>query len=253
MHSQDTPATPAVPTPQASRREVARVLEIVEAGRASGELVTELCAKHGVPRSNLYHWRSRKEQIDAPAAEQDFFESAVGVELLHRINTALLLVFVQTRGCGVDAVSEFLRLSGLDCFAAASHGSVYQQSQAMEQKLVSYGQQERERLSAQMAPKRIAVCEDETFHPRPCLVGIEATSGYILVEEYSDGRDAKTWNDALSRATEGMSVEVATICSDEAKGLIAHAEKELGVPHCSDLFHGQRELSKATPAPWPCD
>ncbi len=40
-----------------------------------------------------------------------------------------------------------------------------------------------------------------------------------------------------------------THCSDEAKGLIAHAKQVLGVPHCTDLFHAQHEVSKATARP----
>jgi hypothetical protein len=211
--------------------------------------VTELSAAKGVPRSNLYYWQSRKKQIDAPEAVRDFFESAVGLEVLHWIYTAAMFAFVQRRGCGVDAVGEFLQLSRLDRFAAASHGSVYQQSGAMEREIVRYGRQERDRLASQMAPKRITVCEDETFHPRTCLVGIEAASGYILVEEYSEARDAKTWGEALRRAMEGMAAEVAAICSDEAKGLISHAHQVLGVPHCAELFHAQHEVSKATARP----
>lgn len=246
MHPQDTPAGPLPSTHCPDRREIAWTLDRTDRGQAAGQPVTELSATEGVPRSNLYYWRSRRERTDAPQVVRDFFESPDGLEVLHRVYTAAQFVFVQSRGCGVDAVAEFLRLSRLNRFAAASHGSVYQQAGSMERQIVAFGKQEQQRLGAQMEARRIAVCEDETFHQTACLVGMEPVSGYLLVEQYAEKRDAATWDLALQAGLDGLPVEVAVLGSDGAKGLIAHAQRMLGVPHAPDLTHGQSDLHRAT-------
>ncbi|MGH9849772.1 MAG: DUF6399 domain-containing protein, partial [Blastocatellia bacterium] len=93
-----------------------------------------------------------------------------------------------------------------------------------------------------MLPKKITVCEDETFHPEICLVAIEPVSDFILVEKYAPQRDAETWNQALEQALEGWPVEVIQSTGDEAKGILAHVREGLGAHHSPDLFHGQQEL-----------
>ncbi len=202
MHPPRYSSRPLPSTHCPDRREVARILDRTDRGQAAGQPVTEMSALEGVPRSNFYYWRSRRQRIDAPWAVREFFESSDGLELLHRVYTAALFDFVQSRGCGVDAVAEFLRLSQLDRYAAASHGSVYQQTGAMERQIVGYGKQEQRRLGAQMEARRIAVCEDETFHQGdPCLVAMEPVSGYLLVEHYAEKRDAATWDAALRKGT----------------------------------------------------
>jgi hypothetical protein len=97
-----------------------------------------------------------------------------------------------------------------------------------------------------MPQQQISLCEDETFHPQICLVAIEPVSNYLLLEEYSPKRDAETWNQALDERLAGWSVTVWQVTSDEAKALIAHAEKHLGAQHSPDLFHVQHETVQAT-------
>jgi len=55
-----------------------------------------------------------------------------------------------------------------------------------------------------------------------------------------------TWTAALQEACTGLAVEVIQSTADEAKALRRHAETDLGAHHSPDLFHGQREVSKAT-------
>ncbi|MBK6767597.1 MAG: hypothetical protein IPG72_00880 [Ardenticatenales bacterium] len=199
--------------------------------------------------STLYHWLGQKAGIDASPASRDYFVSPEGLALLHRIVTAAHLVFVQAGGCGADRVGEFLELSELDRFVGASHGSQYRVMTRMTELLGAYADAERRRLGAAMAPRMIVVCEDETFHPETCLVAIDADSGLILVEQYSDRRDGATWTKALADALTGLPVTVVQVVGDEAKGLIAHARDGLGVGYGPDLFHVQRDLFKATSRP----
>jgi hypothetical protein len=117
----------------------------------------------------------------------------------------------------------------------------------MEERIRGYAVNQREALGARMAPKRITVCQDETFHPDICLVAVEPVSDFILLERYSEKRDGASWDSAMEGALKGLAVTVVQATSDEGKGLLAHAKSGLGGAHHSpDIFHVQHELSKAT-------
>lgn len=250
MADQDTVAPMAAPV--APKRNRARVVELVHraaVGQRQGRSVGVTAAESGVARSTLYHWLARKEAIEASPAVRDFFVSPDGLAMLHRIVTAAQLVFVQAGGCGADRVGEFLELSQLGRFVGASHGSQHAVMTQMTTLLGEYADAERQRLGATMVPRNIVVCEDETFHPETCLVAIDAASGLIVLEHYSERRDGVTWTKALAGALAGLPVTVVQVVGDEAKGLIAHARDGLGVGHAPDLFHVQRDLFKATSRP----
>lgn len=209
----------------------------------------QFAKEHGLPRSTLQYWLSRKATIDADPALVAFFEGPVGLAFMHRLVVAAHLVFTQVGPCGIRLVCQFLELSALARFVAASYGAQQQVSQAMQTEISAFGAQEQLRLARTMAPKKITVCEDETYHPEICLVAIEPVSDFILVEKYTQHRDAETWNQALDQALEGLPVEVIQSTSDEAKGILAHVRDGLGAHHSPDLFHGQHELHKATSLP----
>jgi hypothetical protein len=168
------------------------------------------------------------------------------LEFLHGLWVALHLVFVQANDAGLRNISWFLRLSGLDEFLPASYGRQQSFAAEMETALAEFGREEEQRLAAQMPPREISVCEDETFHPQICLVAIEPVSDYLLLEQYAPQRDAATWNQALDQRLAGWPVTVRQVTSDEAKALLAHAEKHLGAQHSPDLFHVQHETVQAT-------
>jgi len=248
---QDTPATSTAPERELrNRREVVRIVQTAEEGRAAGRSVRRTAAAEGVAPSVVYHMLARKAAIDAPAAERDFFVSPEGLAVLHRIHVALHLVFVQAGGCGVDRVCEFLELSHLDRFIAASHGTQNAFAEQMAILLGEYADEQRARLGPRMRPLTIVVCEDETFHPHEmCLVAIEPESGMILLECYCERRDGETWTARLAEALDGLPVRVVMVVGDEAKGLIAHARNGLGCAFGPDLFHPQHDLSQATSLP----
>ncbi len=247
MRGEDTTSAASEPAKvERDRRDRVRVVYRAEAGRSAGRTVRATAAAEGVPTSTAYRWLACKAGSDATQGEQAFYNSPDGLEALHRIVTSLHLVFVQAAGCGVDRLCQFLALSQLDRFVAASHGNQHGVAAKMEGLLGEYGDLQRRRLGAKMGPRSIVVAEDETFHPAICLVAMDAESGLILVEKYSERRDAATWGQALDEALDGLPVSVTQVVGDEAKGLIAHARDGLGVPHASDLFHVQHDLSKAT-------
>ena len=152
----------------------------------------QFAQERGLPRTTLQYWLSRKATIDADPSVIAFFESPVGLAFLHRLLITVHFVFTQVGPCGIRLICQFLELSKLDRFVAASHGAQQQVSQKMQAGLATFGAQERSRLAQGMAPKKITICEDETFHPETCLVAIEPVSDFILVEKYAKHRDAET-------------------------------------------------------------
>lgn len=246
FESNSTPCPDNTKQPRWSRSRITAEVVAFEATTHRTISQRQFAQERGVPRTTLQHWLSCKAGIDADPELIAFFESSVGLAFLHRLVIAAHLIFTQVGPCGIRLICQFLELSKLDRFVAASYGSQQQVSRKMEAEIADFGAQEQSRLAQGMAPKKITICEDETFHPETCLVAIEPVSDFILVEKYAKHRDAETWNQAIKEATVGLAVEVIQSCSDEAKGILSHAREGLGAHHSPDLFHAQHELHKAT-------
>jgi hypothetical protein len=244
--SNSTPCQQNAKQPRLSRSGITAEVVEFEAAKERAISQRQFAQERKLPRTTLQYWLSRKAAIDANPAVIAFFESPVGLAFLHRLVIAAHLTFTQVGPCGIRLICQFLELSKLDCFVAASYGSQQQVSRKMEAEIGEFGKQERTRLAAGMTPKKISACEDETFHPETCLVAIEPASNFILAEKYAKHRDAATWNEAIKQATEGLAVEIVQSCSDEATGILRHVREELGAHHSPDLFHAQQELHKAT-------
>ena len=202
----------------------------------------------GVPRSTLQDWITRGQHTGLAPEVVAFFECPAGVLFLNRLFQALLFVLTLVSPSGLRHVAMVLRLSGLDRWLASSHGALHAASVRMDQGVTQVGEAELTQLAAAMPLRKIALCEDETHHPKPCLVAIEPVSDFILVEEYAEQRDATTWNEAVARATAGLRVEVEQVTSDLARGIRLHAQQGLGARHHADIFHVQYDASRATGA-----
>lgn len=202
----------------------------------------------GVPRSTMRHWQKRASQIQLPTIIVNCFESPEGVKFLHRLVSALQFVMTQVGSCGIRLVCLVLKLTGLNHFVADSYESLRQRGVEMENKIISFGEKEKHRLAANMPRQEISITEDETFHPKPCLVAIEPISNFILLEQYSDKRDADSWNKAMDEAIKDLPINIIQSTSDEAKGILNHVEKHLKAHHSPDIFHVQQDVTKATSA-----
>ena len=206
--------------------------------------------QESIPRTTLQHWLRRAHHPDSDPPLATFCESPPGQHFLRRLVLALQLVFHVEGTAGVRRLGRFLELTGLDAFVAASYGAQQALAVTLQESLVQYGVAERSRLAATMPARTLSACLDENFHQEQlCLVAIEPESGFVLLEEYHERRDGQTWTTAVQQAVQGLPVEVVQVTSDQAKGLIACAEEGLGAHHTPDLFHVQRELSKATALP----
>jgi hypothetical protein len=202
-----------------------------------------------IPPSSLSYWQRRQRRLAAAPELVAFFESKAGLGFLHGLVLAAHLVFHQSGACGLRTLILFFRLAGLAPFLACSFGAQRRLANGLQDLVLQYGRDQRQRLGPTMPHRKISLCEDETFHDQPCLVAIEAVSNFILVEQYQPHRDAATWNQVIDSAVVGLPVEVVQVASDEAKALLAHAAAGLGAHHSPDLWHLQQHLHRATSLP----
>ena len=107
----------------------------------------------------------------------------------------------------------------------------------------------RVRLAREMPAKDITVAQDETFTGGLCLVGIEAGSNYIVLEQAAQARDQDTWHALMEQVLAGLNCKVIQATSDAAPDLLAYVAHHLGTHHSPDVFHVQHELSKTVSAP----
>jgi hypothetical protein len=233
------------PTPIHDRLERAERLSAVVQGQQGGQSQRAAAAGAGVARSTLRHWSAPKPTA-APSALVTFAETPEGVQWLHQVLVAAHWCISELGGAGIRVVDEFLVLSGLSEFIAASYGTQQAFHAQLEEHIIACAREQRTQLAATMPPRVLSIAEDETWQDGMRLVGIDPVSNFILLEQTSDERSAAAWTQALARSLEGLNVTVVQGTSDEAKGLLAHVERDLGAHHATDLFHLQHEVSKAT-------
>jgi hypothetical protein len=200
--------------------------------------------QHGIPRSTLGYWLRQDFPEHLDKAFVSFFRSPAGHTFLRRLILGALLVFHHHNPCGLHAISHFLELVELDHFVGTSYGALYTLDQHLQDDLIRFGQEERQRLTPGMTAKDIVLCGDENFHSSICLIAMEPVSNFILVEAYATQRDSQTWAKAIATGIDGLPVTVVVFTTDQASALIRCAEKELEVLYQPDLFHLQHNLGK---------
>jgi hypothetical protein len=202
-----------------------------------------------VPRTTRQAWQSWQETLDLCPHVAQFVQSGPGLAVLHRLVLALHLVGVEVGACGIRLVCLLLNLTGLDRLVAASYGAQQHVNVQVEQALVDYPHTETPRLAKAMPRKVITVTQDETFTGGLCLVASDPVSHFMILEPLAQARDQATWNALMAPALAQLNWDVMQSTRDEAPGIVAYVEPQLGAPHSPDLFHVQPELSKAVCAP----
>jgi hypothetical protein len=220
------------------------ILRLIE-GKTERGCAVEL----GIPKSTVHRCRAHFDALEVPASVFAFFTSQPGVAVLKRLVDSLLFCVHEVAGQGLRVVENVLRISGLDRFVASSPSVLGSRAQFMESLLLRYNVEEKQSLGQAMPLRRISLLEDETWLTKMCLVGMEARSGFILLEKPSEKRDGESWAAAMAKGMEGFRVKIMQVTSDEERGLLHHAKVGLGVHHTPDLFHVQRELSRGLAAP----
>lgn len=215
-----------------------------EAFAASGSCSQrQFAAQHNIPRSTLGYWLRRPVPDDIDPAVTAFLRSPAGEAFLRRLLLALFLVFYFRAVCGLRALGAFLCLTQLDRFVGASYGALHSFAAGLQPAILAFAQEERANLCKGATKRSIVACLDENFHRQhPYLVAIEPISDFILLEQHAPCRDAQTWTTLVKQACEGLPIDIALICSDQAKGLIACARDGFAVPHNPDLMHIQHDI-----------
>ncbi|SDX71760.1 hypothetical protein SAMN05421783_1721 [Thiocapsa roseopersicina] len=232
------------PTPIHDRLDRAKHRHAVAQARQDGQSQRAAVSGAGVARSTLRHWNASPAP-SAPAALSAFVETPEGVVWLRRILVAAHWSIGEQGGAGVRVVCDFLERSGLSAFIGASYGTQQAFHAGLEEQIVTAATELRGTLAQSMPHRLLSIAEDETWKDGMRLVCIDATSNFILLEQRSDERSAAAWTRALEGGLEGLNVTVVQGTSDEAKGLLAHVERDLGAHHATDLFHLQHAVSQA--------
>ena len=231
-------------TPIHARLDRAKRLQAVAHAQQAGQSQRAAITSAGVARSTVRHWNAPPATA-APAALVAFVETPEGVVWLRRVQTAAHWSISEQGGAGVRVVCDFLERSGLSALTGASYGTQQAFQVELEAQIVSEATHLRETLAQAMPHRTLSIAEDETWKDGMRLVTIDPVSGFILLEQTSDERSAAAWTQALEGGLEGLNVTVVQGTSDEAKGLLAHVERDLGAHHSTDLFHLQHEVSQA--------
>jgi len=175
-----------------------------------------------------------------------FFESPAGLVVLHRWLVAAHGVITLLGRGGIRLVCVGLEVTGLTRLVAASYGAQQQVGTVLETATVRVGQQEKTRLAKAMPSRTSTTCQDETFHPEPCLGALEPVSNVILLEQDAPTRTAAAWHAAMAEALKELPVEVIQSTREEAPAIRCHVAQTLGAHHSPDLFHVQQEVVKGT-------
>jgi hypothetical protein len=194
--AQPTHAQPSRPDPgRWSRADIATALD--NFSNPDHPSQRQFAQQQGIPHATFNYWmRQHSPADDDPVAE--FFVSAAGELVLRRIVLAALTTFQLQGACGIRFVGTFLERSQLDRFVASSRGALHPLAAHIESDLVAFRDDEQPALVHKMKSKTITLLTDEHFHSgKPCLVGLEPVSNFILVECYRDRRDADTWKEAI--------------------------------------------------------
>lgn len=227
---------------------MAEELSQYEANLLQGMSQRQAANDIGTARGTLLRWQNRTSKIPLSKPVIDFFESLEGIAFLERLMNALQFVMNEVGSCGIRLISMVLRMSYLDYFVASSYEALRERGTVMENAIVTFGEEEKHRLSHDMPIKNISITQDETFHHKPCLVAIEPVSNFILLEKYEERRDSASWNMALDEALRGLSVKVIQSTSDEARGIVNHVKQHLRAHHSPDIFHVQQDITRGTSA-----
>ena len=240
-----TPRTKAHRTALEISHKIIAFEEVLKIGSKGFESERSVSTMLNIPNSTMQSWKNKKKSETPSGPLATFIRTPEGIDFLQKIVMAMAFSNKCGHG-GIRGMQDFLHHSGLDEFVASSFGALQNFWVRCEDYILKFGEKEEERLSQKLKTKKITVGLDELFRGRkPCLVGIEVVSNYILIAKFTSDRKSATWNDELSRRMKTLGLKIFQVVSDLC-GAIRSCTESMEAIHSADLFHGQYEISKAT-------
>lgn len=190
-----------------------------------------------VPRSTLRDRLEAHEACDLPKSVKDALVTPDGERFLARFSIALHVHARNLCECGLRVLTNLLRDAGLAPFLGTSVAAQWESARAVDNAIVTYGEEKQARMAPALVGKEITLAADENFHEGPCLVAIEPASNFIVVEKVADARAVNDWREALEPVLATLGVRVSQVTSDSGTAILALAESVLGAHHSPDLFH----------------
>jgi hypothetical protein len=204
---------------------------------ADGVSVSSTAEFLGVPRSTLRDRLEAHDDGDLPKAVKDALVTPDGERFIARFSIALHVHARNLCACGLRVLSNLLRDSGLAPFVGTSVAAQWELATAIDNAIVTYGEEQHARMAPVLAGKEITLAADENFHEGPCLVAIEPASNFVVVEKVADARGVDDWKGAMVPVLASLGVRVTQVTSDSGTAILALAESVLGAHHSPDLFH----------------
>lgn len=146
-----------------------------------------------VPNSTMQSWQKQLNSRKMSKELEEFFSTPIGADFLQR-NIITVMKLMKCGPSGIRGMQEYLKNSLLDHFVASSEGALQVFWMRCEEAILKFGDEQEKKLACGMRHRKITIGLDEMFRGRrPCLVGIELVSNYILIEKFTDDRKAETW------------------------------------------------------------
>jgi hypothetical protein len=213
---------------------------ISSAGR---QTIREMAQRLGLSKSSVHRHRqaiARRNRYP----ESTVWETQAGKDWLKVLVLATLFIFCFQRGVGCESLHDFFRLLRLEQHIGVSVASLQKIRRQMEDQVLDYQRQRHSEFADTQGTTEICASVDETFFDQVVLVMLDASSGFIVVEELSQDYRYSTWQQHVQQALSQLGLKVRYCVSDRAKALVKLALSEMGCPSIADLFHALRELSQ---------
>lgn len=204
--------------------------------------IRSIAAATGIAKSSVHrHQQAIERRNQYP--ESPLWELQSGQQWLRLLVWAVIYVFGIKQGIGNETLSEFFHLLHLERHIGVSPTALQGLRVQMEGQILSYRDEQQQRLEQANTKVEICAGADETFFEQVVLVLLDLASGYILVESPSKDRRYETWQQKVQQAL-GQVFEVKYLVSDRAQALVKLALEGLGCDSIPDLFHALRDLGK---------
>jgi hypothetical protein len=205
----------------------------------------------GVPRTTLRAWNQREQSSLLPTSVHTALQTEDGLDYLQKLINIIQFACTQSSFRGTRLVEVIMNASGLGSLVSCSYGALHARTVEMEDHINQFGSDETARLSKDMPHKNISLAKDETFNKnKPCLVGIEPVSNYIITETYTEKRTSDDWTKSLTPILSELNVTVIQNVNDNGSAIKKYnREQHADANDSQDLWHIMNKSNQSIVGP----